>query len=164
MGHVPMDETTTTEPEIRRDSLDSGPSGCSFATSIGLDQIAKALSKVQGALQPAKKSGTNPHFKSRFSTLEDCWDAIRALLPESGLSVSHFVDRDHKDRPCMVTVLLHSSGQWIRDLHPLILGQNVNAQAVGSAESYARRYALCNLFGLASTDDDGEAAVGRNSR
>jgi hypothetical protein len=60
------------------------------------------------------------------------------------------------------TRFLHSSGQWIEDTLAVPLAK-VDAQGVGSATTYARRYALAAFAMIAPADDDGEAAVGRTS-
>jgi uncharacterized protein (DUF3820 family) len=61
----------------------------------------------------------------------------------------------------LVTTLLHSSGQWVRGVYPVNPIKN-DPQAIGSAITYARRYALASIVGVvAEEDDDGEMAMGR---
>jgi hypothetical protein len=62
----------------------------------------------------------------------------------------------------LVSLLLHSSGQWLRNVVrlPITQGKGINpAQATGAAISYARRYALSALLSIA-TGDDTDGAVG----
>ena len=63
----------------------------------------------------------------------------------------------------MITTLAHSSGEWIKSITP-ILARDESAQAQGSGITYARRYALAAIVGIAQIDDDGEAAVGRKQQ
>ena len=58
------------------------------------------------------------------------------------------------------TRLLHSSGQWMGDTITVPVGKP-DAQGVGSALTYARRYALASFVGVAPEDDDGNAAVSK---
>ena len=60
----------------------------------------------------------------------------------------------------LVTTLLHTSGQWMRS-ELLVTPKDETSQAMGSALTYARRYALCAMVGVAQVDDDGNAASGR---
>jgi hypothetical protein len=60
----------------------------------------------------------------------------------------------------LATTLAHSSGEWIRSELP-IRAKDASPQAQGSAITYARRYALAAIVGLAQIDDDAEAAQGR---
>jgi hypothetical protein len=57
------------------------------------------------------------------------------------------------------TLLTHSSGEFISDVLSVPVTK-VDAQGVGSAITYARRYALGAIAGIAPEDDDGNAAVG----
>jgi hypothetical protein len=57
-------------------------------------------------------------------------------------------------------MVTHSSGQWFRSSYPVRPVQ-ATPQGLGSAITYARRYALMAMVGIAPEDDDGEAAMGR---
>ena len=58
------------------------------------------------------------------------------------------------------TALLHSSGQWISG-QLLIIPVKDTPQGIGSALTYARRYSLSAIVGIATEDDDGEGAMNR---
>ena len=58
------------------------------------------------------------------------------------------------------TILAHSSGEYVKSITP-ILTKDDSPQAQGSGITYARRYALAAIVGLAQIDDDAEAAQGR---
>lgn len=129
----------------------------------GIKELAAALAKAQAAMGGAKKQSTNPHFKSRYADLSSVWDACREPLTANGLSVLQSPRTTWwADGHCVVevtTVLLHESGQYISDTLAVPVTKP-DAQGVGSATTYARRYMLSSFAGVASEDDDGNAAVG----
>lgn len=128
--------------------------------SESIGQLAKALSAFQGELGAAPKSEANPFFKSRYADLASVWDTCHLLLGKHGLAVSQLPSLDG-DRLVLTTMLMHSTGEWLSsDL--LMTPNKMDPQAVGSALTYARRYALCAILGVvADDDDDAEAAMGR---
>ena len=124
-----------------------------------LSELAPALAKAQAAMQPANKERVNPHFRSRYADLSAIWDACRVPLTSNGLSIIQMpVDMAEPNRVGLSTMLLHSSGQYIRSLVSTTLTKN-DAQGIGSALTYLRRYALAAMVGIvADEDDDGNAA------
>lgn len=127
--------------------------------SASIVALAKALWKAQGALRPAIKDATNPFFKSKYADLEAVWDACRAPLQANGLTVTQFPGYAMGDPPfaTLTTVLIHDSGEWIAGTAGAPLKQP-DAQSVGSALTYLRRYALAAVVGVVAEDDDGNAA------
>lgn len=126
-----------------------------------IDQLATALSKAQGQITGALKDSSNPFFKSKYADLASCWDACRKQLAENGLSVIQTTDV--QDGMVVVrTTLAHASGQWISGVLP-VKTKDDGPQAQGSGITYARRYALAAIVGLAQIDDDGEAAQARHA-
>jgi hypothetical protein len=127
-------------------------------TSVEINELAKALSDAQGEMTAAAKDATNPHFKSRYATLASVWDAIRKPLTANGLSVSQILEAE-PGGVAVRTMLLHSSGQWLASRYVMPVGERLTPQAMGSAITYARRYALSAIVGIApDDDDDGNAA------
>jgi len=127
--------------------------------SDAIDALAGALSKAQGEIEAALKSAENPHFRSKYADLASIWDAARIPLSKHGLSV---VQTLNGSNPIVLeTTLLHSSGQWIRGAIPLILVKQ-DMQGLGSAITYARRYCLAAICGVAQDDDDANLSVARN--
>lgn len=151
-------------------------------TSQSIASLATALAIAQGRITGALKDSTNPFFTSKYADLASCWDACRAALSENGLSIVQGTRRgenikiewdttDQKSgetthytvetqETVIVTMLLHSSGEWMLSELPLI-PRDASPQGVGSAITYGRRYALCALVGVAQVDDDGNGASGR---
>jgi hypothetical protein len=122
-----------------------------------INEIAGALAKAQGEIKGAAKDSTNPHFKSKYADLSSVWDACRAALSKHGLSVIQTPDTT-ADGVFLYTTLAHSSGQWIRGVMPVRPVQDT-PQGLGSAMTYARRYSLASMVGVApDDDDDGQAA------
>ena len=127
--------------------------------SENINELALALSKAQASITGALKDSANPFFKSKYADLASCWDACRRQLTDNGLSVIQTTDL--ADGLVVVrTTLAHSSGQWIAGVLP-VKAKDDGPQAQGSGITYARRYALAAIVGLAQIDDDAEAAQGR---
>jgi hypothetical protein len=124
-----------------------------------INELAAALSKAQASITGALKDSANPFFKSKYADLASCWDACRKQLTDNGLSVMQTTDIV-ADTVVVRTTLAHSSGQWISGILP-VRAKDESPQAQGSGITYARRYALAAMVGLAQIDDDAEAAQGR---
>lgn len=125
-------------------------------TSTTISEIAKALSAFQGELKPAKKDEVNPFFKMKYADLASIWGVVREPLAKNGLSVTQ-LPHTESEKLFLTTLLLHSSGEWISSEMPVI-AQKADSQSIGSALTYARRYSLSSMLGVAAEDDDGESA------
>ena len=129
----------------------------------GIDtRIASALLEVQKACPPLVFDATNPHFKSSYVSLGGLIDTVLPLLNEHGVLLTQAPTADPDGNPVLVTFLVHAeSGEKIGSSTPLFMGK-ADAQAHGSAITYARRYALMSMLGLVGDeDDDGTAASAR---
>ena len=124
-----------------------------------INELAAALSRAQASITGALKDSANPFFKSKYADLASCWDACRKQLTDNGLSVIQTTDIV-SDTVVVRTTLAHSSGQWVSGILP-VKAKDDGPQAQGSGITYARRYALAAIVGLAQIDDDAEAAQGR---
>lgn len=125
-------------------------------TSENINELAQALAKAQAELQNPPKNKVNPHFNSRYVDLADGLDAIRKVFGKHGLS---FVQGTQIEDGFIFlhTRLMHLSGQWLESVYP-VCGPDKH-QIMGSAMTYARRYSIFGLVGVAGEDDDdGEAA------
>lgn len=123
-----------------------------------LDKLAPALVKFQGEAEPILKDMANPFFKSRYADLAGCIGATKNLLAANGLAVSQ-PTRVEGSNIIIVTVLLHSSGQFIAGEYLLTPVKN-DPQTMGGAMTYGRRYSYLAAIGLAPEDDDGALASG----
>ena len=119
--------------------------------------IAAALAAAQSEMGKALKDSTNPHFRSKYADLGNVMDACLPALNKNGIAVFQPVGRDVLG-VYVDTVLLHTSGERLECRVPLILGKN-DMQGFGSAQTYARRYGLMTMAGIAPEDDDGNAAA-----
>jgi len=124
------------------------------------DLISKALISAWDKMKVAKKQNDNPFFKSKYADFGSVVDACKSALVSNDLVVTQ-PTAIINGQTALVTTLLHSSGQWVRGVYPVNPVKN-DPQAIGSAITYARRYALASIVGLvAEEDDDGEMAMGR---
>ena len=133
-------------------------------TSPTLAELAKALCKAQGKMKHAIKDANNPFFHSKYADLASVVEASRPSLTENGLSVVQFTKGNF-----LHTMLLHESGEWVRgsiELKPMRQVKDTgwaaseDPQSYGSCITYARRYAMAAITGVATEDDDGNAASG----
>lgn len=122
----------------------------------------RAVSTFQ-AKCPVIEKGDDAHGKS-YARLDRIWRTIRPLVAELGLSVT-WQRCEMRDGICHVEgTLAHADGHSTQisadtALPEMIRGQNA-AQQVGSAETYAKRRALCSALGIVTgDDDDGHAAA-----
>jgi len=125
-----------------------------------IGKLAEALAKAQSTMGHAMKDASNPFFKSKYADLTSVAEACRKQLAENAIAVTQTTSMNEAGQPILVTTLMHSSGEWIKGFMPVLASKN-DAQAFGSALSYARRYALAAIASVCTSDDDGEAAVGR---
>lgn len=121
-----------------------------------IDALAKALSAAQGEMGGAVKDANNPFFKSSYADLGSVIEAIKDSFAKHGLSYTQFPVRDEAGAG-VETILMHSSGQWIKSQYTLPLAK-FDAQSAGSCLTYARRYALQAIAGIPAVDDDGNQA------
>ena len=128
-----------------------------------INELAAALALAQGDMESVSKDGINPAFKRegvvlRYATLASVWDAIRKPLSDHGLSVVQSPGITEQGMMHITTILLHKSGQFIEDVFSIPAGA-MTAQGMGSAITYARRYTLMAICGIAPDDDDGNEAT-----
>jgi hypothetical protein len=133
-------------------------------TSESIANIAKALAAFQKEVKQPEKSGENPHFKSKYVTLDGTVKAIHDCAPTHGLSYVQ-MPVTNESGVGVVTLIMHESGEFIQ-MDPFILPMDKKtAQGAGSATTYARRYSLSAAFGIVSDlDDDGNEATGNVTR
>jgi len=130
--------------------------------SAELDKLFMSLSKAQALIEGARETAKNPHFKSSYADLWDVWQACKKPLTDNGLCVVQTIEPSG-DKTCLVTMLAHSSGQWIKSVLPMPIVKQ-DAQGLGSALTYCRRYALAAIVGVSPMDDDAEASMDRGNK
>jgi hypothetical protein len=127
--------------------------------SDSIAALAAALAIAQGAMKGAIKDSANPFFKSKYADLSSVVEAIRGAFSTNGLSYVQTVEPSDKDEVRVETVIMHSSGEWMRCGMLALPVSKSDAQGYGSALTYARRYSLSAAVGVAPEDDDGNAAT-----
>ena len=127
-------------------------------TSTTINALAKSLAAASASLRNPGQDATNPHFRSKYTSLVGLIDSLRAPLAAQGIIVLQPVSSPVAGRVRVETVLLHSSGEWMSSTADLPSG--ATAQSFGASVAYLRRYALQSMLGVsgdADADDDGEA-------
>lgn len=126
--------------------------------SDSIKELATALAKAQGEIENATKATANAFFKSKYADLAECLNTVRPVFAKHGLSLSQFPSFE-----CGVasveSILMHSSGEWLSNIASAPVSKQ-DAQGVGSATTYLRRYSLAAIAGIAQEDDDANSAVG----
>ena len=106
----------------------------------------------------------NPFFKSKYADLYALIEASFPVLSKYGLSVIQGTRWCNLTNGFYITTtLLHESGEWFKSELRMPVGGKKDAQAVGGAVTYGRRYGLAAMCGLAQHDDDGNIASGKTS-
>lgn len=144
-------------PDVTIDNSPSPPVQWFSDRSGDLDKLATALAAAQAEIEGAVKDKSNPAFRSKYADLGAVWDAIREPLTKNKLSVVQFPRRTQTG-VAVRTMLLHSSGQWLAGEMEVPCSKQ-DAHGVGSATTYARRFSLSAVVGVAPMDDDGNGAV-----
>lgn len=122
-----------------------------------MKNIATALVKAQKQFQPALKTSTNPHFRSRYADLSACVEAVIDALNVNGIYLLQ-KNYDCADGVMVETVFVHESGEMLECGIVHFPAVKKDPQGYASALTYARRYSLMASCGIAPEDDDGNAA------
>ena len=130
--------------------------------SATIGKITAALSKFQGEVkQPTfnKKVRVNNNYNFEYADLSACVAAASPVLQANGLAVVQTLQGG-----ILVTTLMHTSGEYINSFMPYDLSRFTKMQELGSALTYAKRYAYCAILGLvADADDDANMADGNTA-
>lgn len=126
--------------------------------SEGIGKLSSALVKAIAEIRNTPASKENPHFRSRYTPLDDVLDSVRPILASHGLSALQSVS-GASDTISVTTMILHESGEWIESDALTMKAEKMTPQGQGSAITYARRYSLSGILGIATDpDDDGNEA------
>ncbi len=137
----------------------------------GMAELSKAYCAAFAEMTHAVKNSKNPQFNSGYADLAGTLNTVRPILAKHGLSVYQAPGKvaavEGVLLASVITVLMHTSGQQITVETQMPIAptfdkrtntSRVTAQGMGSAVSYARRYALAAVCGIGQADDDGGAA------
>jgi|GEM_PF-6923538 len=125
--------------------------------STPANEVITALGRAQSAMPVVGFDAVNPHFRNRYATLAHVLATVRPVLAANGLTLTQV----GTSSGTLITLVAHTSGQWISSELPIIADKQ-GPQPFGSAMSYARRYGVCAILGIApEEDDDGQGATQR---
>ena len=124
-----------------------------------MKELYKALLAAQMELTGVVKNAKNPYFKSDYADLKAVMDTVKPVFNSHGILVQQINDDGGElSSVTVVTELIHAeTGESLISRLTLPIKDNT-PQAVGSALTYARRYALACIAGLYQEDDDGNAS------
>src|SRR5246127_2448380 len=127
-------------------------------SSETIGAIATALAKAQIELSNPEKTltGTIPvrggERSFRYASLAAGLDLVRKCLGQHNIALIQTTAVD-QGQIMLTTLLVHASGEWISSLWPVCSATQAFAHVKGAALTYARRYALFTLVGIAGEDD-----------
>lgn len=130
--------------------------------SESIKELATALSAAQLEIENATKNAANPHFRSKYADLAEVLNTVRPVFAKHGLGILQFPSYEN-GTASVETMLTHSSGEFISGVSSCHVTKD-DAQGVGSATTYLRRYSLAAVAGIAQEDDDAESAIGRGKQ
>ena len=116
-----------------------------------------AMATAQAQIENAKKDSVNPHFKSRYADLAEVLNTTRPVLARNGICIMQSTDFDGS-MVYVTTTLAHKDGGYVQSISCCVPGKT-DAQGIGAATTYLRRYALAAACGIAQEDDDGQSAA-----
>lgn len=120
-------------------------------------ELFAALAAAQAKVKNADKNAQNPHYRSRYADLAEVLNTVRADFAKNGIGILQAPSFDG----AMVhveTVLTHTSGGWVSATASCVPAKS-DAQGIGAATTYLRRYGLAAMTAVAQEDDDGESAA-----
>src|SRR5882762_4452391 len=133
-------------------------------SSESVAAIATALAKAQTELSNPEKAMVGTVYNNnrsdspqsfRYASLSSGLDIIRKTLGGQQIAIAQTTDIDRANGTVnLTTVLLHTSGEWISSDWPVCQISETSApRRMGAALTYARRYALFTMVGIAGEDD-----------
>lgn len=143
-----------------KEALGRGESSGLTFSSGELDKLYAVLLDIQKNVGAVRKNAQNTHFKSKYATIESVLETIQPELLERDCFIMQAPHGEGTTVTVTTRVVHVPSGQWVQNSyksHPV----GTDPQKMGSAITYARRYALVSLFCLSVEDDDGDSAAGR---
>lgn len=123
-----------------------------------ISALSKALVQFNAKVGKIAKDAKNPFFKNNYATLDNIIEEVRPILAEYGLNILQMPSGDGQNIQ-ITTLLIHESGEWLESETLTMKPVKNDPQGLGSAITYARRYALQSFLSLnTGEDDDGNKA------
>lgn len=131
-----------------------------------IGELVSALAKAQAEFSPALKDSSNPAYNSKYADLSTVIGAVRPALAKHGIALIQSNASDVDRQVAIVTTTVYCGEQFLgttAEAPALGRGRDgavrFDAQTLGAAWTYLRRYTLQGLLGIASEDDDGNSLV-----
>jgi hypothetical protein len=118
------------------------------------------LLNAQKEIGAIKKDATNPFFKSNYFDINSLLAVVKPILNQHNFIILQGLTTNEMGVPALSTTLLHTTGKSIEG-GVVALPDVADAQKMGGAITYYRRYALQSLLALEAEDDDGNTATGK---
>ena len=139
--------------------------------SAQVGDLMKALAQAQGEYDKAVKDSSNPFYNSKYADLASVTGAVRAAFSKHGIAIVQQVSVDLERQTAGATTFLYFGEQWVSTTCELpAVGKSrdgkdrFDAQTIGAAQTYARRYTLSPLASVAPEDDDANMIVRDDAR
>lgn len=126
-------------------------------TEHATPSLFAALASAQAEIENAAKNAANPHYRSKYADLAEVLNTVRPTFAKHGLSIVQSTGFDGQ-MVSVTTLVGHKDGGYITSVASCVPAKT-DAQGVGSATTYLRRYSLAAMAGIAQEDDDGNAAA-----
>lgn len=136
-----------------------------------MKEVYKALVSALNELENPVNSMDNPYYNARYVPLADILDLVKPIFQKHGLAIIQIPQTSYEETSGkhtevgvvnLTTKILHKSGE-VLEFEPVVFkAQGNTPQAVGSAITYARRYSLSALLGIAGKEDDDDGNIASN--
>lgn len=130
--------------------------------SESIKELSTALAQAQMEVENASKNAVNPHFRNSYADLAEVLNTVRPVFTKHQLAITQW-PMYAEGVASVETVLTHASGEFISNVASCRVTKD-DAQGVGSAITYLRRYSLAAVAGIAQEDDDGNVASQKSQK
>ena len=126
--------------------------------------IQKKLLEFRRQSVAVVKNAKNPYFKSNYADINSVIESITPILDELDLVFTQCPDIKDGIEVLTTRITMADDPKEYIESNVRLLIPSADMQKLGSAITYARRYALISMFGLETEDDDGNMASGKVSK
>lgn len=125
-----------------------------------MSEVIKAYIKAQSEMGAALKRADNPFLKSKYADLNSVIDVVYPAFHQNGFAVMQFCGRDDHGDYVMTSLMHHSDDADPINSKVYLSYKKGDMQSYGGAITYARRYGMLTVCGVAVDDDDGNSSLG----
>lgn len=118
--------------------------------------ILSALVQAEMEMPAPRKDAVNPHFNSKYSTLQELLRCVKPALLRHGIRMKMDIVTRDNEVGAKIT-LQHISGEIVENEPVFMPVQKCTPQGRASAITYAQRYAICACFSIAGLESDDDA-------